>query len=129
MEATNYLQQNALECVFQHLGVQMVRVDKSLHACERRNSKTKLIWQQKTYAINAYSLFLKINDMHWEKPRCKVTRKIPFIPTEQELDALVACMQFTTKAAKTPEELKSLIEVGFEYVCQKDDLLFFRKRK
>ena len=28
--------------------------------------------------------------MHWEKPRCKVTRKIPFISTEQELDALVA---------------------------------------
>jgi hypothetical protein len=80
-------------------------------------------------AMNAYSLFLKINDMHWEKPRCKVTRKVPFILTEQELDALVACMQFTTKAAKTPEELKSLIEVGFEYVCQKDDLLFFRKRK
>jgi hypothetical protein len=37
--------------------------------------------------------------------------------------------EFTTKAAKTPEELKSLIEVGFEYVYQKDDLLFFRKRK
>ena len=37
--------------------------------------------------------------------------------------------EFMTKAAKTPEEIKSLIEVGFEYVCQKDDLLFFRKRK
>jgi hypothetical protein len=48
MEATNYLQQNALECVFQHLGVQMVHVDKSLHACERRYSETKLVWQQKT---------------------------------------------------------------------------------
>jgi hypothetical protein len=41
-------------------------------------------------AMNVYSLFLKINDMHWEKPRCKVTRKISFISTEQELDALVA---------------------------------------
>jgi len=40
--------------------------------------------------INAYSLFLKLNNMQWEKPKCKVTRKIPFIPTEQELDNLIA---------------------------------------
>ena len=37
--------------------------------------------------------------------------------------------EFMVKAAKTPEEVKSLLEVGFEFVCQKDDLLFFRKRK
>ena len=40
--------------------------------------------------INAYSLFLKLNGLQWEKPKCKVTRKIPFIPTEKELDALIA---------------------------------------
>ena len=37
--------------------------------------------------------------------------------------------EFMVKAAKTPEEVKSLLEVGFEFVCQKDELLFFRKRK
>jgi hypothetical protein len=37
--------------------------------------------------------------------------------------------EFMVNAAKTPEEVKSLLEVGFEFVCQKDDLLFFRKRK
>jgi hypothetical protein len=26
----------------------------------------------------------------WKKPKCKVTRKIPFIPKETELDALIA---------------------------------------
>jgi hypothetical protein len=31
--------------------------------------------------------------------------------------------------AKTPDEIKTLLEVGFEYVCQKDDMLYFRKRK
>ncbi len=36
---------------------------------------------------------------------------------------------FICKVAKTPEEIQELIEAGFEYVCQKDDLLFFRKRK
>ena len=40
--------------------------------------------------INAYTLFLKFNGQTWEKPKCRVTRKFPFIPTEQELDALIA---------------------------------------
>jgi integrase len=45
---------------------------------------------RKRNAINGYSLFLKREGLTWEKPRCKVTRKIPFIPTEAELDALIA---------------------------------------
>jgi len=40
--------------------------------------------------INAYTLFLRFNEATWTKPKCKVTRKFPFIPTEQELDALIA---------------------------------------
>ena len=40
--------------------------------------------------INAYSMFLKLNKLSWEKPKCNVTRSIPFIPTEQEIDALVS---------------------------------------
>ncbi len=36
---------------------------------------------------------------------------------------------FIVKVAKTPEKIKGLLEVGFEYVCQKDDILYFRKRK
>ena len=37
--------------------------------------------------------------------------------------------EFTVKIAKDPEEIKSLLETGFEYVCEKDGLMFFRKRK
>jgi len=37
--------------------------------------------------------------------------------------------EFTIKIAKDPEEIKGLLEVGFEYVCSKDNLMFFRKRK
>jgi len=33
------------------------------------------------------------------------------------------------KAVSKPDEIQGLLEVGFEYVCQKDDLTFFRKRK
>jgi len=49
-------------------------------------------WSQsrKRNAINAYTLFLKLNGMTWTKPKCQVTAKFPFIPTEQEIDALIA---------------------------------------
>jgi len=40
--------------------------------------------------INAYTLFLKMNGAHWEKPKYTIETKIPFIPTEQELNALIA---------------------------------------
>jgi integrase/predicted RNA-binding Zn-ribbon protein involved in translation (DUF1610 family) len=36
---------------------------------------------------------------------------------------------FHVKTATTPEEITQLLEVGFEYVCQKDSLIFLRKRK
>jgi integrase len=45
---------------------------------------------RKRNAITAYTLFLKFNGMSWIKPKCEVTRKFPFIPTEQEIDALIA---------------------------------------
>jgi hypothetical protein len=37
--------------------------------------------------------------------------------------------EFTVKVGKNPEEIQMLLEVGFEYVCQKDGLTFFIKRK
>jgi len=37
--------------------------------------------------------------------------------------------EFTVNVAEKPEEIKALLEVGYEYVCEKDGLLFFRKRK
>jgi hypothetical protein len=37
--------------------------------------------------------------------------------------------EFTAKVAKTPKEIQELLEVGFEYVCEKNGLMFFRKRK
>ena len=35
-------------------------------------------------------MFLRFLGQTWEKPTNRVTRKIPFIPTEQELDDLIA---------------------------------------
>ena len=37
--------------------------------------------------------------------------------------------EFHVKIAQTPEEVKGLLETGFEYICEKDSNMFFRKRK
>ncbi|MCW4015420.1 MAG: hypothetical protein NWF06_03540 [Candidatus Bathyarchaeota archaeon] len=37
--------------------------------------------------------------------------------------------EFIVRVAKTKEEITGLLEVGFEYVCEKDGLIYFRKRK
>ena len=57
--------------------------------------KEVITWQKwsetrRRNVINAYSRFLKHEGIQWDKPRCKVSQKLPFIPTEQELDALIA---------------------------------------
>jgi integrase len=45
---------------------------------------------RKRNVINAYTLFLKIQGLKWEKPKVKVSTRFPFIPTEKELDALIS---------------------------------------
>jgi len=37
--------------------------------------------------------------------------------------------EFTARIASKPEEVKALLQIGFGYVCQKDGLVFLRKRK
>jgi len=37
--------------------------------------------------------------------------------------------EFTVKVVSKSEEIKTLLGIGFEYVCEKDDLVFLRKRK
>jgi len=44
----------------------------------------------KHVAIASYTLYLSLQGKTWLPPICKVSRKIPFIPTEQELDSLIA---------------------------------------
>ena len=36
---------------------------------------------------------------------------------------------YTVKIAKDPKDIKDLLEAGFEYVCNKEELVFLRKRK
>jgi len=52
-----------------------------------------------------------------------------YINIEHTLFEAGANDQSAVKVAEKPEEVKELFEVGFEYVCQKDTLIFLRKRK
>jgi hypothetical protein len=41
-----------------------------------------------------------------------------------------ATEEFHVKATSDPKEIKELLAVGFQYVCEKDSIMFFfRKRK
>ncbi|MFB0567754.1 MAG: hypothetical protein ACETVM_04140 [Candidatus Bathyarchaeia archaeon] len=37
--------------------------------------------------------------------------------------------EFHVKVASKTEEIKQLLSVGFEYICEKDGLMYFRKRR
>jgi len=40
--------------------------------------------------ITAYASFCKMRGIEWHKPKCRFTPKIPFIPTEEEINNLIA---------------------------------------
>ena len=50
------------------------------------------VWcnKRKMNAVDAYTAFLRMKDGTWEPPRYKFASKLPFIPTEAELDSLIA---------------------------------------
>jgi hypothetical protein len=37
--------------------------------------------------------------------------------------------EFTVKVASKKDEITTLLEVSFEYICKKDELYYFPKRK
>ena len=55
-------------------------------------------------------------------PKCKNTLIYTQLRNFQDDD-------YICKVANTLTEATQLIEVGFEYVCEKDGLIFLRKRK
>ncbi|MCJ7470201.1 site-specific integrase, partial [Candidatus Bathyarchaeota archaeon] len=52
-----------------------------------------------------------------------------YIQMEQAIFGLNNDDEFTVNATNDKQEIKQLLSVGFEYICQKDDILYFRKRK
>jgi integrase len=46
--------------------------------------------KRKCNAVDAYTLLLRMQGKKWDPPKFKVTKKLPFIPKESELDVLIA---------------------------------------
>jgi integrase len=46
--------------------------------------------KRKINAADAYTAFLRMHGQIWNPPRYRYAEKLPFIPTEEELDALIA---------------------------------------
>ena len=57
---------------------------------KRELSQTGWKPNRRRNVIITYALFAKRNNIQWEKPKCRVPETIPFIPKEEELDALIA---------------------------------------
>ncbi len=58
----------------------------------------------------------------------KMESTLLYIQIEQALFKEVS-EEFHVRVAKSPEEIKGLLEACYQYVCEKDGLMFFRKRK
>jgi integrase/predicted RNA-binding Zn-ribbon protein involved in translation (DUF1610 family) len=70
---------------------------------------TKQTWSngRKEYVVEAYTSFLTFMGGKWDPPKYQRIEKIPFIPTEQEIDQLIAgCGE------KTASLLQALKETG-----------------
>jgi hypothetical protein len=91
-------------------------------AREGNNSQTEVVSGQKSQHRRRLHL-LSAND--WQKLG---TTTLLYIQLEQALFKEESS-EFHVKTTSDPEEIKSLLEVGFEYICSKDGLMFFRKRK
>ncbi len=52
----------------------------------RQETWTARKWQ----AVKAYSAFARLFGLNWTPPRYKPVQKLPFIPTEEEIDQLIA---------------------------------------
>jgi integrase len=52
----------------------------------------------KSLVIAAYDKFASLYEIRWKPPKCENTRKLPFIPLEQEIDDLVASCGKKTSA-------------------------------
>ena len=46
--------------------------------------------KRKMNAADAYTAYLRMHNQTWTTPRYRIAQKLPFIPTEKEIDALIA---------------------------------------
>ena len=70
-------------------------------------ANSKCVENTKVNMVTAYSGFTRMLGIQWKQPNYKMTQKIPFIPTEGEIDQLIAAT-----GKKTSTFLQLLKETG-----------------
>jgi len=88
------------------------RLSKKCNINEPEQVKTTLAtlkWQNstKTTAIKIYTKYLKYIGKTWQEPKYKIVERLPFIPTETEIDQLIA-----SASKRTATLLQTLKETG-----------------
>ena len=78
----------------------------------------------KLYHETKYSLYVKEFLRHK-----RLDRTLRYINICRALYYSGDSDEFHIKVAEKPEEFQSLLEVDFQYFCEKNGLLFFKKRK
>jgi len=74
------------------------------------------VGKSKNNTADAYTLFLKMLGKSWDKPHFQEVRRLPFVPTEDEIDALISgsgwktaiFLQLMKETAMRPGEASSL---------------------
>jgi len=87
-------------------------------------SEISWVGKSKNNAADTYGLFLKMIGKSWEKPHYQEIRKLPFLPTEEELDTLIsgsgwktaAFLQLMKETAMRPGEAASLTWDNVDFV-------------
>jgi hypothetical protein len=106
---------------------------------EQHSPMLKKAFREKNTMLECVSearLCLSRTLAHWRSATLQRTtndRKkgyiVIYIQVEQALFGLNSDNEFIVNATNEKEKTKKLLSVGFEYNCQKDDILYFRKRK
>jgi len=67
---------------------------------EIKKALSEVTWvgKSRNNAADTYTLFLAMIGKTWEKPHYQEIRKLPFVPTEEEIDALIAGSGWKTAA-------------------------------
>jgi len=84
------------------------------------------VGRSKNNAADTYTLFLKMLEKKWDKPHYQEVRKIPFIPTEAEIDVLIAAcrpktatyLQLLKETAMRPGEAVSLTWDDVDFISK-----------
>jgi len=86
----------------------------------------KQSWSEgrKEFVVEAYSNFLKMMGGKWDPPHYSRVEKIPFIPTEQEIDQLIAaCGEKTSALLQTLKETAIRIDKAWKLQWTDIDLV------